>query len=205
MTSNAPKNAQSYRLRILEKIKPYFSGDSLLDAGCGDGEDAVLMAPFFKKTEAIDLEESVNWKKFDGSGIEFKTGNCEKLNYPVGSFDTVVEKDMLHHAADPVNAVKEMCRVSRKTVIILEANRYNPIFYLHLTLMGGHQHFSQKRFEETIKPCSLPYEIKHFSARVSPINMPFFINLVNSASDLLEKIPFYGPIIEYNMAVITKK
>jgi len=205
MTNNAPENAQSYRKRILEKIKPFFSGDSLLDAGCGDGEDAALMAPFFKKTEAVDLEESANWKKFENTGIIFKTGNCEKLNYPVGSFDTVVEKDMLHHASDPVSAVKEMCRVSAKTVIILEANRYNPIFYLHLTLMGGHQHFSQKRFKEIIAASGTPYEIKKFSARVSPINSPFMIKLVNNASDLLEKIPFYGPVIEYNMAVLTKK
>ncbi len=76
MTDNAPENAQSYRKRILEKIKPFFSGNSLLDAGCGDGEDAALMAPFFKKTEAVDLEESANWKKFENTGIIFKTVNC---------------------------------------------------------------------------------------------------------------------------------
>jgi ubiquinone/menaquinone biosynthesis C-methylase UbiE len=205
MTNRTSANVDSYRQRVISRVKPFFEGDSLLDAGCGDGEDAVFLLDYFKKIEAVDIAENDNWKKLASDRLIFRTGNAENMNYPVGSFDTVMEKDMLHHAEKPEAAVKEMCRVARKKVIIIEANRYNPIFYLHLTLMGGHQHFNRKRFREIIYSCGMPFEIKTFSARVCPINYKPLITMVNGISDILEKFPLYAPIIEYNFAIITKK
>ncbi len=205
MTNKIPLNVSAYRERVLKNVKPYFTGSSLLDVGCGDGFDTVPFSEHFERTEATDIFESDNWKNLASTGIVFKKGNAEKLDYPSNSFDTVMEKDMLHHASDPFAALKEMIRVASNTVILLEANRYNPVFYIHLTLMKNHQHFTQKKFIQLVSSAGLPYEIKHFSARVCPINNKHLINLTNKISDIAEKIPFYLPIIEYNMAIIRKK
>jgi ubiquinone/menaquinone biosynthesis C-methylase UbiE len=205
MTVKAPYNDESYRLRVISKIKDYFSGETLLDAGCGEGEDDRLMLEYFKTIHGSDLEERANWKNLANGRLTFSTGNAEKFEYADNSFDTVIEKDMLHHAGNPEAALKEMCRVAKKRVIVLESNRYNPIFYLHLTLMEGHQHFTQKKFRAIMESAGEPFEIKHYSARVCPVNNKFLVGVVNAASDFLEKFPPYRPIIETNMGIITKK
>jgi hypothetical protein len=112
---------------------------------------------------------------------------------------------MLHHASNPESALKEMVRVAKKRVIVIEANRYNPLFYINLTLMNNHQHFTQKRFAGIMASTGRPYEIKRFSARVCWINNPAVIKIFDKAEDLLEAIPFYAPVIEYNLGIITLK
>ncbi len=205
MTNKIPENVLSYRKRVIEKIKPYFVGETMLDAGCGDGSDSFLLAEYFKKIESFDIIEHANWKNYISDNLNFSVGDAMNLKYDDNSFDTIIEKDMLHHAQDPEIALKELCRVTKKRVIIIEANRFNPIFYLHLTLMEGHNHFSQNNFKKLLLSTGLPFEIKNFSARVCPVNNKFLIETVNFLSDVFEKIkPLYF-FIEYNLGIITKK
>jgi len=199
-----PENVLQYRLRVLDKVKQYFYGDTLLDAGCGDGEDAELMLKYFKRIEGIDITENKAWDEHRKENLALKTADAENLPYGDGSFDTVIEKDVLHHVSDPQKALKEMTRVAKKRVILVEANRYNPSFYIFLTLMGKHEHFNQKKFKELVKSCGLQSEIMHFSARVCPINNSGFIKFFDKLENLIEKFPPYTPIIEYNLAIITK-
>src|SRR5208283_2567962 len=161
-----PEKVLAYRLRVLNKVKQYFYGDNMLDVGCGDGEDAELMLKYFKKIEGIDIAENPVWNEHRKENLILKKADAENLGYPDNSFDTVIEKDVLHHVSDPEKALKEMTRVARKRVILIEANRYNPSFYVFLTLMGKHNHFNQKRFKDIAQSCGLKPEIMHFSARV---------------------------------------
>ncbi len=198
------ENELSYRKRVIEKIKPYFAGKTLLDAGCGDGSDSYLLKDYFEKIEAFDIQENEKWKKYSSAGINFIQADVEKLPYSDNSFDVVIEKDMLHHTKDPFFAIKELIRVARKRIILIEANRYNPIFFLHLTLMKGHQHFTQEKFRDIIKSANMNFEIKNFSARVCPFNNKFLISVVNLFSDIAEFLkPFYF-FIEYNLGIIFK-
>ena len=199
-----PEKVLAYRLRVLNKVKQYFYGDNMLDVGCGDGEDAELMLKYFKKIEGIDIAENPVWNEHRKENLILKKADAENLGYPDNSFDTVIEKDVLHHVSDPEKALKEMTRVARKRVILIEANRYNPSFYVFLTLMGKHNHFNQKRFKDIAQSCGLKPEIMHFSARVCPINNSGFIKFFDKMENLIEKFPPYTPIIEYNLAIITK-
>lgn len=205
MRNKTPHNTLRYRERVIEKVSPYFHGKTLFDAGCGDGEDAFLMSKFFSKVTAGDIEKNPRWEEFASKKITFTVSNAEKIKFGSNAFDTVIEKDMLHHASDPVQALKEMVRVAKKRVIVIEANRYNPLFYVNLTLLGNHQHFTQKRFKEIVSLASSNFEIRRFSARVCPINIPGFVKFFEKLEDAVEKFPPYAPIIEYNLAVITKK
>ena len=205
MINNVPENVNQYRLRVIEKTKAYFSGTTLLDSGCGDGWDAYLRLKYFKKITATDIETNSNWKNIKAPGLTFKKADSEKLAFKNKSFDTVIEKDMLHHASNPEAALKEMVRVAKKRVIVIEANRYNPLFYVNLTLLNNHQHFTQKRFKAIMESAGSPYEIKRFSARVCWINNPSVIKFFDKAEDMLEAFPLYAPIIEYNLGIITLK
>jgi ubiquinone/menaquinone biosynthesis C-methylase UbiE len=205
MTVNIPENVTQYRERVISKTVKYFTGTSLLDSGCGDGEDVYLKKKYFKKITGVDIAESPRWEELSGRGITFKKSDAEKLPFKNSSFDTVLEKDMLHHASNPVRALQEMIRVAKKRVIVIEANRYNPLFYINLTLMNNHQHFTQKRFLRIMGSGGLPFTVEHFSARVCWINNPAIIRAFDAAEDMLEKIKIYSPIIEYNLGIISKK
>ena len=205
MTTNVHENINQYRLRVIEKTKAYFSGDTLLDSGCGDGWDAYLRLKYFKKITATDIEVNANWPNLSAPGLSFQKADSEKLEFPDKSFDTVLEKDMLHHATNPEQALKEMVRVAKERVIVIEANRYNPLFYINLTLLNNHQHFNQKRFLSIMQSAGKPFEIKRFSARVCWINNSTIIKAFDKAEDMLEGLPFYAPIIEYNLGIITLK
>jgi ubiquinone/menaquinone biosynthesis C-methylase UbiE len=204
MTLNLPYNVLRFKERVFKNVIPYLYGETLFDSGCGDGEDDVLLSPRFKKIHASDIKESPRWKERSGPGLTFSVGDGEKLAFPDDSFDTCMEQNMLHHAQNPVKALSEMVRVSKKRIIVLECNRYNPIMYLNMVLLQNHQHFTQKRFKELLDSVKTPYEIKHFSARCLPLANKTVIDLAEKIMDAVEKIPFYTPLIEYNLGILTK-
>jgi ubiquinone/menaquinone biosynthesis C-methylase UbiE len=204
MTPDTPYSVLRYRQRVYSRVSPYFYGDTLFDSGCGDGGDDILIAPYFKKIHGMDIKASPLWKDRASDKISFSTGNTEKLDFPDSSFDTVLEKDMLHHASDPVKGIREMVRISKKRVIIIECNRYNPLLYINMTLLRNHQHFTQKKFGRILESAGAPYEIKHFSARHIPVNSAPAQDFFEKIEDLLEKLPFYTPIIEYNLGILSK-
>jgi SAM-dependent methyltransferase len=68
------------------------------------------------------------------------------------SFDVVHSKDSLHHMRSPERALAEYRRVLKPdgAALIVEANRYNPSFYLQMTLARKHQHFTRRRFRSLV-------------------------------------------------------
>jgi ubiquinone/menaquinone biosynthesis C-methylase UbiE len=205
MTLNLPYNVLRYKERVFSNVIPYLLGETLLDSGCGHGEDDVLLSRHFKKVQACDIAEDPLWKERSGPDISFSVCSAEKLAFPDNSFDTVIEQNMLHHVGNPELALSEMVRVSKKRIIVLECNRYNPLLYVNMTLIHKHEHFSQKRLKQILDSAGVPYEMKYFSARSLPFNNKPLTDFFYGIMDLLEKFPPYRPIIEYNLAVLTKK
>jgi len=54
-------------------------------------------------------------------------GELTYLPFGDRSFDVVFEANLLHHVEDRTEVVREMARVSRRWVILIEPNRYNPL------------------------------------------------------------------------------
>jgi|DewCreStandDraft_4_1066084.scaffolds.fasta_scaffold04923_9 ubiquinone/menaquinone biosynthesis C-methylase UbiE len=204
MQFNTPYNVIRYKDRVFSKVSPFFYGDSLLDCGCGNGQDVRIYMKYFKRIHGMDIEESPDWKNYSNEFISFSKGDAQKLDFPDESFDTVMEKDMLHHVSSPFDALKEMIRVSKKRIILIEANRYNPLLYINMTLLKNHQHFTQRYFKKIVISSGLAHQFYFFSARCCPLKAKIFNDFYDVFHNFLEKIPFYRPIIEYNMAVLTK-
>ncbi|HVM75479.1 MAG TPA: class I SAM-dependent methyltransferase [Candidatus Saccharimonadales bacterium] len=56
--------------------------------------------------------------------VSLMQASGEALPFANGSFDVVSEFSVLHHAANPTLVVKEMTRVARKAVVVVDSNRF---------------------------------------------------------------------------------
>jgi ubiquinone/menaquinone biosynthesis C-methylase UbiE len=190
-----------YRLRCIDKLGYRFRGsERLLDVGAGDGGVAHLLRQRVGEVVAIDVEPSEEWK--DGAGIAFSVANAEHLPFGDGEFDLIHSKDSLHHMDDPERALTEYRRVLKPggAALIVEANRYNPIFFVHMTKMLGHEHFSRKRFQALVRSAFPAARFGRFEARFVP-PAERILKVQEATENLLERIPGYSRLVAYNFAV----
>ncbi len=197
-----------YRMTLLNKIGIKIkNSQKVLDAGCGDGGDTVLLAENAREIIGIDIDEHSNWPKIKKSKMGFQKADICALPFNNGEFDVTFVKDVLHHAYDPGKALREVKRVTAGggTVVIIEANRFNPIFYLHMTLMLGHQHFTRSKFKRIVSTIFPEAEFGCFECRVYPINNLFIRKLCHKFEDVVENIPLFDKFLTYNYAIAELK
>jgi ubiquinone/menaquinone biosynthesis C-methylase UbiE len=193
-----------YRLRCIDKLGYQFRGDErLLDVGAGDGGVARLLRQRVAEVAAIDIESSEEWR--DGDGISFAVANAEQLPFAEREFDLVHSKDSLHHMETPERAIAEFRRILKPggTALIVEANRYNPIFFVHMTKMLGHEHFSRKRFHNLVRSAFPDARFGSFEARFVP-QAERILKLQEAVENMLERIPGYTRLVAYNFAVAAR-
>jgi SAM-dependent methyltransferase len=114
--------ALSERARIIyDEIKELFTGDSLLDIGCGDGRISVLAKQHFRRTVATDVVDIVP-TAFRNLGLEFKAYK-EGSPLPTGDerFDTVLLLTVLHHSSRPRDLLELAWGATQKRLIIIES------------------------------------------------------------------------------------
>lgn len=190
-----------YRLRCIDKLGFHFRGDErLLDVGCGDGGVAQLLRQRVAEVVAVDIAPSDEWA--DGQGISFSVADGEQLPVGDGEFDLLHSKDSLHHMESPERAIQEYRRVLKPggTVLIVEANRYNPIFFVHMTKMLGHEHFSRGRFQELVSSVFPAARFGSFDAHYVPF-AERILGVQNAVEELIERLPAVARIASYNFAV----
>jgi ubiquinone/menaquinone biosynthesis C-methylase UbiE len=193
-----------YRLRCIDKLGYALRGEeSLLDVGCGDGGVARLLRERVASVVGVDIEPYDAWA--DGPGLTFRVADGEHLPFDDGSFDAVHSKDSLHHMEAPSAALLEYRRVLRPSgvALIVEANRYNPVFYPHMTLMLGHQHFTRTRFHELVSSAFPDARFGSFEAHYAPV-LSRLAGLQRDVEELLERVRPLRPLLSYNFAVATR-
>jgi ubiquinone/menaquinone biosynthesis C-methylase UbiE len=197
----APGGELRYRLRCIDKLGHRFRGDErLLDAGCGDGGVARLLRERVGSVVAVDVERSSAWR--EEPGLEFLAADAEELPFPDASFDLVHSKDSLHHMRSPERALAEYRRVLKPggTVLILESNRYNPSFYVHMTRVLGHEHFTRSRFRSLVTEVFPDTRFGAFEAHYVPA-LRRLLPLQHAVEETLERLPPFRPLLAYNVAV----
>jgi ubiquinone/menaquinone biosynthesis C-methylase UbiE len=190
-----------YRVRCIDKLGHAFRGDEkLLDAGCGDGGVARLLRERVREVVAVDLDPAAAWR--EAPGLTFSVANAEQLPFEDASFDVVHSKDSLHHMESPERALAEYRRVLKRhgSVLIVEANRYNPIFYPHMTLALGHEHFSRRRFRALVAAVFPDARFGAFEAHYVP-GLKRLLLLQHFVEEALERFPPARPLLSYNFAV----
>jgi ubiquinone/menaquinone biosynthesis C-methylase UbiE len=190
-----------YRLRCLDKLEHPFRGDeSVLDCGCGNGGVARILRRRVREVTAIDVEPSGDWQ--DEAGLTFLVADAEQLPFENETFDLVHSKDSLHHMSSPEHALAEYHRVLRPggSVLIVEANRYNPVFYPHMTLALGHEHFTRARFRALVRAVFPGARFGAFEAHYAP-PLNRVPALQRAIEETLEALPPFRPLLSYNFAV----
>lgn len=114
---------------------------SVLDVGCGSGELLRLIAEFARESDrlaslvGIDLNpissETTQSESKEFSEIASVRGDALRLPFADGSFDYAISSLFFHHLTDPqiVVALKEMSRVARRGVIVIDLHR-DPIAFV---------------------------------------------------------------------------
>jgi SAM-dependent methyltransferase len=118
-----------YVLSKIKVLKNYINLNKttrLLDVGCGNGFftyyfDKECLATGVDYSEKMLRLNPVNQKSMMDAG---------RLGFKDETFDMVFCHALLHHVDDIGAIIREMARVSKKYVIILEPNRNNPLMFL---------------------------------------------------------------------------
>lgn len=100
-----------YRFRILGSLK----GRNVLDAGCGDGSNSVLLAKLGATVTGIDISSGsieLARKRAAANGIEevtrFVCSPLETADLASGSFDLIWADNILHHLISEMDSVLAM-------------------------------------------------------------------------------------------------
>ena len=96
----------------------------ILDVGCGNGIFTVRFAAQGAPVVGLDYSHHL-LRQNPHPGLI--CGDATSLPFDDGFFAVAFEANVLHHVPDRERVVREMSRVSRRYVILLEPNRYNPI------------------------------------------------------------------------------
>lgn len=205
LSGRATYPVERYMDRLLGRLGlAQGAGLSALDAGCGDGLVSAWLAAHGWMVQAEDRESHPAWPGLAAAAegrLSFARRDAGEAGR--GGFDLVLTKDMLHHAEDPVAALEALkARVKPKgRLMVVECNRLNPVFYVHLTLMEGHQHFTRRRLRTLLARAGLePVRLELVEARVWPWGGPAWQDAFDRLQDLAEALPFWRPFVCYHAA-----
>jgi 2-polyprenyl-3-methyl-5-hydroxy-6-metoxy-1,4-benzoquinol methylase len=197
---------EAYRDRLFAQLGfEDGKGRKALDLGCGDGLEAIYLLRRGWKVEGLDIQPHPRWSEIEAKWkgrAKFRTGDAAALKAAKGGYDLVFEKDMLHHVPQPLDVLAEMKRLVKAggRVVIAECNRLNPVFYIHLTLLGGHQHFTRRRLRALLEKAGLAnYSLRLREARVWPLECALFQRLMDRVQDLIERMRIFNPWLCYHL------
>lgn len=194
-----------YRERILRRVKSLLRpGMTVLDAGCGPGAGAEMLAELGCRVLAVDERAYPEWEQRKKLGIRFQTGSAEKLAFENAAFDAVWMMDALHHMEWPERALAELVRVAKPgaPVVVIETNRQSPITFIRMTLVAGHQTFGRAKMRRMLTGLQPDVRCLMVETRCLPWNRTWALGLLNLASNLLERLRIFDPWLTYQMGIL---
>jgi ubiquinone/menaquinone biosynthesis C-methylase UbiE len=176
------RNGKYYSIEWLRQMVKYIPKGkkvNILDIGCGTGILFELLKEegFNFKYTGVDLSESmINVGKKRYPGIDLRVMDSENLEFDDKSFDVVFMRSVLHHLPNPVQALKEMKRVSQGMIIVSEPLRNVLTEFPRWTLKKvtnhfdpEHTHFSTKQLRKFFRETDISsYKIQHFGYLAYP-------------------------------------
>ena len=123
-----PVEVVTGKLRRLGK----FSGERLLDVGCGDGTFTMVLGCNFREVHGIDVQETylAHFRAAAKDDPRFTVSDmsASAMTYADGYFDAIVTIETLEHVPDLTGAAREIARVLRPggELLITVPNRWFP-------------------------------------------------------------------------------
>jgi len=147
---NEKRFRSKYLLRRYAHARQYESvcdfvkaGETVLDAGCGQGALTVMLATKGAIASGTDIsipniEAAKAYAESCKTNITFQVADLEKQPFPDNSFDVVVCSHVLEHIPDFDKGLQELFRVARKRVVFAVPTVINPISWVQV---GGSQYY----------------------------------------------------------------
>lgn len=117
--ASAVEAISEYKARSYEELR-LESGSSVLDAGCGIGDDARELAKLVGSdgtVVGIDNSETMigtaRERAADAPSVSFEVGEVTALDFEADSFDAARADRVFQHLDDPAAALAELLRVTR--------------------------------------------------------------------------------------------
>jgi ubiquinone/menaquinone biosynthesis C-methylase UbiE len=157
----------------IEYIRKYIPlAGRILDVGCGNG---IFTLRFTKAgAEVVGLDFSP-YLLHQNPHRRLICGDATTLPFDDGSFETVFEANVLHHVRDRENVLREMFRVSRRYVVLIEPNRYNPLMLalsLAVRAERGGLKSCASRLQEEVRRLGLRLVASMTTGMISQNNTP---------------------------------
>jgi SAM-dependent methyltransferase len=111
------------KLRWVTRFVPIDRSTSVLDVGAGDGTLTWSLGQMAGFTVGLDI--SRNLLDRNPSPNPMVQADGAVLPFADDSFDVVVEGNFLHYTHDPVAILREMARVAKRHVVLIEPNRWH--------------------------------------------------------------------------------
>jgi ubiquinone/menaquinone biosynthesis C-methylase UbiE len=117
------------RLHYILKIARSIDFNSFLDVGCAEGYYMKLLAENLKDSRAVGFDIAKNYlckAKMNVSNCQFVLGDAHNLPFKDNSFDFVLCSELLEHALNPENVLRELLRVSNNYMLLTVAGEKLP-------------------------------------------------------------------------------
>lgn len=113
--------------RSLPKLLDPHPGERVLDVGCGEGNHLLLFQRLGLDVCGVDASPYMirRARKRLGSRANLRVGNAHDLPFEDNEFDLAVLINTLEFLDDPVTALREVGRVTRRRVFIAVMNRFS--------------------------------------------------------------------------------
>jgi SAM-dependent methyltransferase len=105
---------------VYERLAPRCAGRDVLEAGCGEGYGADLIAAVARRVVAVDYDETaVAHVRARYPGVQVMQANLAELPLPDASVDAVVNFQVIEHLWDQPQFVRECARVLRPAGVLM--------------------------------------------------------------------------------------
>lgn len=148
--------ASRHRRRIIRSLIAGLPFDSVLDAGCGDGQllhflfhDSIGARKL--RLAAFDSNRTVAPSLLTRLGAAYWNLDAEKETLPA-SYDLVIASEMIEHAQDDRQAARNLAKMSRRWVL---ATVPSGAVYPTDAAMGHRRHYTKASLRELFEPCGL--------------------------------------------------
>ncbi|MCX6819342.1 MAG: class I SAM-dependent methyltransferase [Candidatus Aenigmarchaeota archaeon] len=189
------------RLKLLDAELSKIENDNILDVGGGAG---LLVPVLYKNTKTLtetDLSPRLVKKAKERyrnlKSIKFMTADAENLKFADKSFDVVVCSEAIEHMLKPEKALKELCRVARKAILITTPNVFNKksllvrfVKLFHKTNQHSGQIYDQK--VELSKIRKTLEENKFKITKVKGLYYPFTPRIICNFLEKINIAPSYA-------------
>jgi SAM-dependent methyltransferase len=190
------------RIAYLKRYIDLTTVSCAFDVGCGDGFATYYLSQSIPRVEGGDVSEFM----LEHNPIDrrlLKVIDAEDLDLPDGAYDLVYVWEVLHHLKDPVQAVREMSRVSRRYVVIFEPNRANVLqfsFGLLNRQERGTLRSSRAYLEALVRQAGLQVIACDYCGKIPPNKTP------ERLLGVLKRLPFESNrVTGISVALIARK